>query len=58
MVNIPDKQQINVELSRLIALQTAFYQKSNPTPDEIREFEKAGRRTRELFAALAQVKAA
>jgi len=57
-VNIPDKQQINVELSRLIALQTAFYQKSNPTPDEIREFEKAGRRTRGLFAALAQDKAA
>jgi len=57
-VNIHDKQQINVELSRLIALQTAFYQKSNPTPDEIREFEKAGRRTRELFAALAQDKAA
>ena len=58
MVNIPDKQQINVELSRLIALQTEFYQKGNPTPDEIREFEKAGRRTRELFAALAQDKAA
>ena len=57
-MNIPDKQQINAELSRLIALQTAFYQKSNPTPDEIREFEKAGRRTRELFAALAQDKAA
>ena len=57
-MNIPDKQQINVELSRLIALQTAFYQKANPTPDEIREFEQAGRRTRELFAALAQAKAA
>jgi hypothetical protein len=54
-VNIPDKQQINAELSRLIALQTAFYQKSNPTPDEIREFEQAGRRTRELFAQLAQL---
>ena len=54
-MNIPDKQQINAELSRLIALQTAFYQKSNPTPDEIREFEQAGRRTRELFAQLARL---
>ena len=57
-MNIPDIQQINVELSRLIALQTEFYRKGNPTPDEIRQFEQAGRRTRELFAALAQVKAA
>jgi hypothetical protein len=47
--------QISAELSRLIALQTEFYQKGNPTPDEIRGFERAGRRTRELFAQLAQL---
>jgi hypothetical protein len=52
-VNIPDKQQISAELTRLIALQTEFFQKGNPTPDEIQEFERAGRRTRELFAQLA-----
>jgi len=57
-VNTADKQQIDIELSRLIALQTAFYRKGNPTSEEIREFEQAGRRTRELFAALAQTKAA
>jgi hypothetical protein len=57
-VNISDRQQIEAELSRLIALQTEFYQKGNPTPDEIQEFEQAGRRIRELFAELAQMKAA
>jgi hypothetical protein len=55
IVNIPDKQQINAELSLLIALQTEFYQKGDPTPDEIREFVQVGRRTRELFAQLAQL---
>ena len=55
MVNIPDKIQISAELSRLIALQTEFFQKGNPTPSEIQEFEWAGRRTRELFAQLAQL---
>ena len=54
-MNIPDKMQISAELSRLIALQTEFYQKGDPTQDEIREFERAGRRTRELFAQLAQL---
>ena len=39
MVNIPDKIQISAELSRLIALQTEFFQKGNPTPAEIQEFE-------------------
>jgi hypothetical protein len=57
-VNIPDRQQIDAELSRLIALRTEFFQKSNPTPVEIQEFEQASRRTRELFAQLAQLKAA
>jgi hypothetical protein len=55
MVNIPDKIQISAELSRLIALQTEFFKKGNPTPAEIQEFEWAGRRTRELFAQLAQL---
>ena len=50
-----NKDQINVELSRLIALQTEFYQKANPTPAELQEFERAGRRIRELFAQLAQL---
>jgi hypothetical protein len=55
MVNIPDKIRISAELSRLIALQTEFFQKGNPTPAEIQEFEQAARRTRELFAQLAQL---
>ena len=55
MVNIADKIQVSAELSRLIALQTEFFQKGNPTPAEIQEFEQAGRRIRELFAELAQV---
>ena len=54
-MNIPDKQQINVELSRLIALQTEFYQKGDPTPAELQEFEQAGKRIRELFVQLAQL---
>ena len=55
MVNIPDKIKISAELSRLIALQTEFFQKGDPTPADIQEFEWAGRRTRELFAQLAQL---
>jgi hypothetical protein len=58
IVNISDKQQTNAELTRLIAVQTEFFQKRNPTPADIQEFEQAGRRTRELFAQLAQLKAA
>jgi hypothetical protein len=57
-VNISDRQQIDAELSRLIALQTEFYQKGNPTPAELQEFEQAGRRIRELFVQLTQHKAA
>ena len=49
-----NESQISSELSRLITLQTEFYQKGNPTPDELQEFEQAGRRTRELFAQLAK----
>jgi hypothetical protein len=51
----PDKTQISAELSRLIALQTEFFQRGNPTPSEIQEFEWAGRRIRELLAQLAQL---
>ena len=47
--------EISTELSRLIAVQTEFYQKANPTPAELQEFEQAGRRIRELFAQLAQL---
>jgi hypothetical protein len=50
--------EINIELSQLIAVQTALYQKANPTPAELQEFEHAGRRIRELFAELAKKKAA
>jgi hypothetical protein len=53
-----DKTEIGIELSRLIALQTEFFQKGNPPPAEIQEFEQAGRRTRELFARLAQLNTA
>jgi hypothetical protein len=57
-VNISDRQQIDAELSRLIVLRTEFFQKSNPTPAEIQEFEHSGTRIRELFVQLAQHKAA
>jgi len=55
---IPDRQQIDTELSRLIAQRTEFFQKSNPTPAEIQEFEHSGTRFRELFIQLAQHQAA
>ena len=49
-----DKAQISIELSRLIARQTEFFQKSDPTAAEIQEFEWAGERIRKLFANLEQ----
>jgi hypothetical protein len=55
---VPDRQQIDAELSRLIAVQTEFFRKSNPTLAEIAEFKQAGERVRELFVQLSQVKAA
>ena len=55
---IADRTQISDEVSRLIALQTEFYKKSAPTPEQVQEFEWAGRRIRILFAELAQHKAA
>jgi hypothetical protein len=50
-----DREQIEAELSRLMALQTEFFRKSNPTPAAIEEFRLAGRRIRELFVQLAQL---
>ena len=44
--------QISVELSRLIERQTKFFEKSDPTPSELQEFEWAGERIRKLFAEL------
>ena len=55
---IPDSTQINDELSRLIALQTEFYKISDPTPEQVQEFELSGKRIRALFAELAQHRAA
>jgi hypothetical protein len=54
-VNIPDKMQISVELSRLIERQTKFFEKRDPTLSELQEFEWAGERIRKLFAELAQL---
>ena len=55
---IADRTQISDEVSRLIAVQTEFYKKSDPTPEQVQEFEWAGRRIRILFAELAQHRAA
>jgi len=55
---ISDRTQISDELSRLIALRTAFYKKSDPTPEQVQEFEWAARCIRILFAELAQHRAA
>jgi hypothetical protein len=49
-----DKTEISIELSRLIERQTKFFQKSDPTPSDLQEFEWAGERIRKLFAELAQ----
>jgi hypothetical protein len=53
-----DKAEISIELSRLIEQQTKLFEKSDPTPSELREFEWAGERIRKLFTELAQKKAA
>jgi hypothetical protein len=58
LLMVPDKTQISDELSRLITLQTEFYKKSDPTPEQVQEFELSGKRIRELFAELAQNRAA
>ena len=55
---MPDRAQISVELSQLIAQQTELLTKSTLTPAELRQFESAGERIRKLFAELAAKKAA
>ena len=54
-MNVPDKMQISAELSRLIERQMKFFEKSDPTPSELQEFEWAGERIRKLFAELEQL---
>ena len=49
------RSEISIELSGLIARQTEFFQKGNPTPAEVQEFERAGERIRKLFADLEQL---
>jgi hypothetical protein len=53
-----DKTQTSIELSRLIERQTKFFERSDPSPIELEEFEWVGQRIRKLFAELAQKKAA
>ena len=50
-----DKTEIGIELGRLIERQTKFFEKSDPTPSELQDFEWAGDRIRKLFAELAQL---
>ena len=50
-----DKTKISIELSSLIERQTKFFEKSDPIPSELQEFEWAGERIRKLFAELAQL---
>ncbi|MGC2185580.1 MAG: hypothetical protein WA637_20100 [Terriglobales bacterium] len=53
-----NSSEISIELSRLIERQTKFFEKIDPTPIELQEFEWVGQRIRKLFAELAQKKAA
>jgi DNA-binding transcriptional regulator PaaX len=50
-----DKTEISIELSRLIERQTKFFEKSDPTPSELQEFEWVGDQIRKLFAELARL---
>jgi hypothetical protein len=50
-----DKTQTSIELSRLIERQTEFFERSDPTPIELEEFEWVGQRIRRLFAELEQL---
>jgi hypothetical protein len=50
-----DRSQISTELSRLLAQQTEFFQKTartEPSRAELEEFRKSGDRVRQLFAEL------
>jgi hypothetical protein len=53
-MNRDHQTEISIELSRLIERQTKFFEKSDPTPSELQEFEWAGERIRRLLAELAQ----
>jgi hypothetical protein len=50
--------EISVELSRLLAEQTNFLKKMQPTSTEREEYQRSRDRVRELFAELEQLKAA
>ena len=50
-----DKTEISIELSRLVERKTKFFEKCDPTPSELQEFEWAGDRIRKLFAELARL---
>ncbi len=50
--------EISVELSRLLAEQTNFLKKMQPTSTEREEYQRSRDRVRELFAELDQLKAA
>jgi hypothetical protein len=45
-----DKPHTSIELNRLIERQTKFFEKSDPTPIELQEFEWVGQRMRKLLA--------
>lgn len=45
---------ISIKLSRLIAEQTEFLQKSEPSAVELQEFEKSIEQVRELFTEIEQ----
>lgn len=45
---------ISIELSRLLAQQTAFLQKGEPTLEELQRFEQSVERIRELFSEFEQ----
>ncbi len=49
-----DKAQISMELSRLIARQTEFFQRLIQPPTELQEFERTRKCIRILLAELAQ----
>ena len=49
------REEISIELSRLVERQTKFFEKSDPTPSELQEFAWAGEHIRKLFAELARM---
>jgi hypothetical protein len=49
---VSNNTELSIELRHLIERQTKFFEKSDPTPAELQEFEWAGERIRKLFAEL------